>query len=102
MQMIMHHGYVSVYTYIVFDKPLDVGRLKEYKANIEDDFNEDDAEGDMFCLFYKIFGLDRDFYKMTNGKKKMRSKSLLVNASSAMSQYSDAVDKGLFGRNRKK
>ena len=35
----MHHGYVSVYTYLVFDEQLDVGRLKDYKANIEDDFN---------------------------------------------------------------
>ena len=98
----MHHGYVSVYTYIVFDKPLDVGRLKEYKANIEDDFNEDDAEGDMFCLFYKIFGLDRDFSKITNGNKKERVKSYLVKASRAMSQYREAVDKGLFGRVKKK
>ena len=98
----MHHGYVSVYTYFVFDEQLDVGGLKDYKANIEDDFNEDDAEGDLFCLFYKIFGLNRDFYKMSNGKKKMRAKSLLVNASSAMSQYSAAVDKGLFGRVKKK
>ena len=102
MQMIMHHGYVSVYTYFVFDEPLDVGGLKDYKANIEDDFNEDDAEGDMFCLFYKIFGIDKDFTKMTNGNKKMRAKSHLVNASRAMSQYREAVDKGLFGRVKKK
>ena len=97
----MHHGYVSVYTYIVFDKPLDVGRLKDYKANIEDDFNEDDAEGDMFCLFYKIFGIDKDFTKMTSGNKKIRAKSHLVNASRAMSQYREAVDKRLFGRVKK-
>ena len=97
----MHHGYVSVYTYIVFDEQLDVGRLKEYKANIEDELDEEDAEGDMFCLFYKIFGIDKDFIKMTNGNKKMRAKSHLVNASRAMSQYREAVDKGLFGRVKK-
>ena len=98
----MHHGYVSVYTYFVFDEQLDVGWLKDYKANIEDDFNEDDAEGDMFCLFYKIFGIDKDFTKMTNGNKKIRAKSYLVNASRAMSQYREAVDKGLFGKVKKK
>ena len=97
----MHHGYVSVYTYFVFDEQLDVGGLKDYKANIEDDFNEDDSEGDMFCLFYKIFGIDKDFCKMTNGNKKMRAKSYLVNASRAMSQYREAVDKGLFGKVKK-
>ena len=102
MQMVMHHGYVSVYTYFVFDEQLDVGGLKDYKANIENDFNEDDAEGDMFCLFYKIFGIDKDFTKMTNGNKKNRAKSYLVNASRAMSQYREAVDKGLFGKVKKK
>ena len=76
----MHHGYVSVYTYIVFDKKLDVGRLKVYKANIEDDFNEDDADADMFCLFYKIYGLEKDFGQMMNGNKKSSTKTHIVNA----------------------
>ena len=98
----MHHGYVSVYTYFVFDEPLDVGELKDYKANIEDDFNEDDSEGDMFCLFYKIFGIDKDFNKMRSDNKKIRAKSHLVNAARAMRQYREAVDKGLFGRVKKK
>ena len=98
----MHHGYVSVYTYFVFDVSLDVGGLKDYKATIEDDFNEDDAEGDMFCLFYKIIGIDKDFTKMVNGNKKMCAKSYLVNAAHAMSQYRAAVDKGLFGKVKKK
>ena len=99
----MHHGYVSVYTYFVFDEPLDAGCLKVYKANIEDDFNEDDAEGDIFCLFYKIFGIGgKDFNKMTNGNKKRNAKSYLVNSARAMSQYREAVDKGLFGRVKKK
>ena len=99
----MHHGYVSVYTYFVFDVSLDVGGLKDYKANIEDDFNEDDAEGDMFCLFYKIFGIGgKDFCKTMNGNKNMRAKSYLVNAAHAMSQYREAVNKGLFGKVKKK
>ena len=100
MQLIMHHGYVSVYTYIVFDEQLDAGRLKVYKANIEDDFNEDDADGDVFCLFYKIIGLDKDFGQMMNGNKSSK-KTYLVNAVRAATQYKEAVDKGLFGKVKK-